>query len=328
MIPVVTPEDAIAMFVQQTGLPDLFLRDELALEREEVLAWFRSQIIDQEDAVQAAAHLVTTFKAGLNDPARPIGVLLFCGPTGVGKTALARAIARYFFGHGEEADRLVRLDMSEYAGFDAVERLLGAADGTPSALIRRLRQQPFSVILLDEIEKAGPEVFDVLLGVLDEGRLADRFGRATTFRSSIILLTSNLGADKQRSVGFNPKSGPHYETEARLFFRPEFFNRLDGIVTFQPLQPDTIRTITRKELTELARRDGLQRLGLKLAPSERLAEFLAREGFDIRYGARPLQRAIERLVLAPLARWLLERPNLRHCEIQMDWCENEVTFTA
>jgi ATP-dependent Clp protease ATP-binding subunit ClpC len=326
--PTVTPEDAITMFVQQTGLPEMFLRDELALDREEVLTDLRRQIIDQEEAVQAAAHLVTTFKAGLNDPTRPIGVLLFCGPTGVGKTALARAIARYFFGHGEESDRLVRLDMSEYAGFDAVERLLGLHDGTPSALIRRVRQQPFCVVLLDEIEKAGPEVFDVLLGVLDEGRLTDRFGRTTTFRSTIILLTSNLGSDKQRSLGFSQKTGPHYETEARLFFRPEFFNRLDGVVTFQPLQQKTIQAITRKELQELSHREGLQRLGLKLAPSERLVEYLAREGFDARYGARPLQRAIERLVLAPMARWLLERPELKNCEIRLDWSENAVAFST
>ena len=307
------PDDVLNLFIKQTGLPELFLRDEITLRRDDVLAHFRSVIIDQEEACDAAANLVTTFKAGLNDPNRPIGVLLFCGPTGVGKTALARAIARYFFGATAESasDRLIRLDMSEYAGFDAADRLLGPQHGEPSPLIRKLREQPFSVVLFDEIEKASPEVFDLLLGVFDEGRLTDRFGRATTFRGSILLLTSNLGAGKQRSLGFGAQTGPRYLDEARAFFRPEFFNRLDGVVTFAPLGPETIRAITRKELAGLNNREGLRRANLKLEVSEALVEFLAKQGFDARYGARPLQRTIERLITAPLAKWLLKHPEVR-----------------
>ena len=147
-----------------------------------------------------------TFKAGLNDPHRPVGVLLFCGPTGVGKTELARALADFFFGHGDKADRLIRLDMSEYAGAGAADRLLTQPDGQPSGLIRDIRQKPFAVVLLDEIEKADAEVFDVLMGVFDEGRLTDRFGRTATFRSAIIVMTSNLGGEKQASFfGFSEK---------------------------------------------------------------------------------------------------------------------------
>jgi ATP-dependent Clp protease ATP-binding subunit ClpC len=313
----VDAERVVREFVRQTGLPELFLRDEQTLGREEVEAAFRRQIIGQDEAVRAAAGLVLAFKAGMNDPNRPVGVLLFCGPTGVGKTEMAKALARFFFGHGD-GERLVRLDMSEYTGPGAAERLLSQPDGQPSELIQKLRQQPFVVLLLDEIEKADLAVFDVLLGVFDEGRLTDPFGRLTTFRSAIIVMTSNLGAGKQESFGFGPRGAVPYEGEALAFFRPEFFNRLDGVVTFQPLAPETIQVITRKELAEITSREGIARLNLRLEWSERLVEHLAREGFDARYGARPLQRTLETLVVTPLARHLLANPGLHDATLLVD----------
>jgi ATP-dependent Clp protease ATP-binding subunit ClpC len=319
-----TGEEVVGHFVRRTGLPDWLLRDEQPLDPETLLAALRAHVIGQEEAVQAAARLVTTFKAGLNDPGRPLGVLLFCGPTGVGKTELARALARTLFGHGETTgprtggeDRLIRLDMSEYAGPDAADRLLGPAQGQPSALVRRVRQQPFCVLFFDEIEKAGPEVFDILLGVCDEGRLTDHFGRTTTFRSCVIVMTSNLGSDRG-SLGFGRAGPPPFADAVRAFFRPEFFNRLDAVVSFRPLEPETIRAITRKELGEIGRREGVERGGLRLRWSDRLVEWLARVGFDARYGARPLQRVIERQVVAPLAKYLLERPGLQGVELTLD----------
>ncbi|MGH9830976.1 MAG: AAA family ATPase, partial [Blastocatellia bacterium] len=183
-------------FIRKTGLPELFLRDEQQLEYQTVVDAFRREVIGQEQPCSVAADLVVTFKAGLNDPARPIGVLLFCGPTGVGKTEMAKSIAQYFFGHGDAPKRLLRLDMSEYSGAGAADRLFIAPDGGPSDFIKRIRQQPFSVVLLDEIEKADAEVFDALLGALDEGRITDRFGRTATLGSAIIIMTSNIGADK------------------------------------------------------------------------------------------------------------------------------------
>lgn len=318
----VAPSDVIVRFSQRSGLPEWLLRDDQPIDRDLLVNTLRSRVIDQEDAVQAVARLVTTFKAGLNDHGRPLGVHLFCGPTGVGKTELARTLAHILFGHGQpepgvtadrtREERLIRLDMSEYAGHDAVERLLGPPHGEQGMLIRRLRQQPFSVVLLDEIEKASPDVFDLLLGAFDEGRLTDRYGRTTWFRSSVILMTSNLGADEQRSLGLVPGGAPRYEDIARKFFRPEFFNRLDAVVTFQPLGPETIRAITARELNELAQREGLRRAGLTLRWTEDLVEHLTRVGFDARYGARPLHRVLERSVVAPLAAFLLEHQELRN----------------
>jgi len=310
-------EDLVQAFVRQTGLPELFLRDELTLQEGEVFQHFRRHVIGQDRACRAAAGLVTRFKAGMNDPTRPIGVLMFCGPTGVGKTALARRLSRYFFGGGGEFDRLIRLDMSEYGAPDGAARLVTGPDGGPSDLIRRLRRQPFSLVLFDEVEKAHPQVFDVLMNVFDEGRLSDPLGRVTVFRSAILLMTSNLGASRQGSPGF-VEQRPNYEEEVMRFFRPEFFNRIDAIVAFDPLQKDVIRSIAEKELGEIADREGLVAAGITLKWAPAVVDHVAAAGFDARYGARPLQRTVESAVVTPLARLLAERPGLKNTELRLD----------
>jgi ATP-dependent Clp protease ATP-binding subunit ClpC len=313
-----TRERVVEAFVRETGLPELFLYDDVGLSLDEVTATFGSRVIGQDRACEAAASLVVTFKAGLNDPARPLGVLMFCGPTGVGKTELAKALSDFFFGHGDGTDRLVRLDMSEYGTAGAAERLLVGPDGEPSGLIRRLRRQPFCVVLLDEIEKAAPEVFDVLLSVFDEGRLTDRYGRATTFRSAVIVMTSNVGADATEGIGFGDRGAPSYESEVMAAFRPEFYNRIDAVVTFAPIDWDVVARIVRKELDDVAAREGLAKAGLRLSWSEAVVDAVARLGFDVRYGARPLQRALDRAVVAPLARFLLANPDLVGVTILID----------
>jgi ATP-dependent Clp protease ATP-binding subunit ClpC len=327
----VSPTGVIDLFRRRTGLPELFLRDELVLERESVLRHFRERVIDQPEACAAATNVVMTVKAGLNDPNRPPAVLLFCGPTGVGKTHMAQALASYFFGAGDTPSgpgnaRLLRLDMSEYGGFDAVYRLLGPPAGEPGPLVKQVRRQPFGVLLLDEIEKAAADVFDTLMGVFDEGRLTDQYGRVTNFRSTIIVMTSNLGAGASRAVGFGDGPEPRYADVAMKFFRPEFFNRMDAVVTFQPLKAESVKVIARRELDAIARRDGLLRAAATVRWGEALVERLAAVGFDARYGARPMQRALEREIVAPLARWLLANNGAK--VIEADWRDGACAFRA
>lgn len=322
----ISESDAVEAFIRHTGLPELFLRDELALNAKAVTDLFNSQVIGQPDATHAAVQLVATVKTGLNDPSRPLGVLLFCGPTGVGKTALARTLVDFCFGANQQKDRLVRLDMSEYSGWGASRRLLLDNQGRAANWIERVRRQPFCVVLFDEIEKAAPEVFDVLLGLLDEGRLTDRFGRVTWFRSAIIVLTSNLGADAAQGMGFTQSNTADYATEVARFFRPEFFNRLDEVITFRPLSTADIESITRKELNELAAREGLASVHLRLAWSERLVRLVARTGYDRQLGARPLQRTLEQTVATPLARWRVAHPRPRPGTLRLD-CDDDGTVS-
>src|SRR5262249_55987496 len=190
-------------------------------------------------------------------------------------------------------------------------------------LIKRVRQQPFCVILLDEIEKADPAVFDTLLSVFDEGRLTDLWGRTTTFRSAVIVMTSNLGADKLETVGFENRSPHGYSRTAMNYFRPEFFNRIDSVVQFNSLSKEMMREITAKELGEISSREGLEKNHLKLEWAEDLVEHLIKTGFDLRYGARPLQRTIETLLVAPLAKFLLARPGLKNSTLKISLDETK-----
>ena len=213
--------------------------------------------------------------------------------------------------------------MSEYGGFDAVYRLLGPPQGEPGPLVKQVRRQPFSVLLLDEIEKAAADVFDTLMGVFDEGRLTDQYGRVTNFRSTIIVMTSNLGAGMSRAVGFGGEiAGPQYQDVAMKFFRPEFFNRMDAVVTFRPLLPESVKAIARRELDAIAQREGLVRSDVSVKWSDALVEHLAAIGFDARY-ARPLQRAIEPRGRRATARWLLENTVGAGKTIEADWANGQ-----
>ncbi len=319
----ITNEDVIENFIKLTGLPELFLLDEITLNFEDVVAEFERQVIGQPQACEQVAGIVTTFKAGLNDKARPLGVLLFTGPTGVGKTELAKVLARFFFGEtDEQKEKIVRVDMSEYSGIGSATRLLTKSHGSPSDLIQKVRENPFSVVLFDEVEKADAQVFDVLLGLFDEGRLTDRFGRVTNFTSSVVIMTSNLGAKRfaKGEIGFNENENILNLKEIKQFFRPEFFNRLDAVVQFKTLDKNALYEITEKEIGAIMKREGLTEKNIELVWTKEIIEFLAEKGFDPSYGARPLQRTIETLLSAPLAKFLLENHErkIRKVSVKLD----------
>jgi ATP-dependent Clp protease ATP-binding subunit ClpC len=308
-------EDVIAAFTARTGLPTSLLSDEVPMDLFEVRDYFQARVLGQAEAVDAMVELVSVLKAGLNDPSKPLGSFFFVGPTGVGKTELAKALAEFLFGSRE---RLLRFDMGEHATADAVQRLIGTSwqSDREGELTRRVREQPFCVVLLDEIEKAHPSVFDVLLSALGEGRLTDANGRTADFRNAIVVMTSNLGSGKTQShaIGFGDQGRDelarlrdHYVEQAERFFRPEFFNRLDRIVVFDPLDKDTVRQIARREVGRLLFREGIARRRLLVEIDDPAVDALATRGFDPEYGARPLQREIERAVIAPLARIIVQQ---------------------
>ena len=235
--------EVTAAFARRSGLPLALLSDDVQFRMAEVREHFEQRVLGQPRATSTVADLVAVLKAGLSDPSKPLASYFFVGPTGVGKTELAKALAEFLFGSRE---RLVRFDMAEYASPDAVQRLVGTSWGSSEGeLTRRVREQPFCVVLLDEIEKAHPSVFDALLAVIGEGRLTDAAGRVADFRSAIVIMTSNLGASRSRSaaLGFGGDSGvtgDRYVEEAERFFRPEFFNRIDRVVVFHPLAAATV----------------------------------------------------------------------------------------
>ena len=310
----------IEQFIQQTGLPELFLKDNLLLDQKDLEKYFNSNIIGQQAAIDKMISVVKIFKAGLNNPYKPIQTLIFAGPTGVGKTASAKTLANYFFGKGQQQSPLIRIDMSEFQHPGMIHRFIGSGKQV-GKLVQLVREKPFSVLLLDEVEKADSSIFDALLTVLDEGRLVDAYGRVTSFRNTIIIMTTNLGASSQKSIGFSDHSSNEtkYLSAISRFFRPEFVNRVDSIVFFDPLDKEAIQQITQKELSDLKRREGFVKRGLDLQFSNTLIEYLATMGFDIKHGARPLQRAIETTLVNPLANWLLQHPNTKNKTLNLDY---------
>ncbi len=294
-------------FARATGLPEDLLAAERTLDPDSLRAFLRARVVGQDAATGLVADLVARLKAGLADARRPLASLLFLGPTGVGKTETAKALAELLFGSRE---RLIRLDMTEYQDGSAARRLIAGPEGSGDGdLTRRVRAEPLSVVLLDEVEKADPGVFDLLLQALGDARLTDARGRATDFRSAIVILTSNLGAElPAAAAGFGPAGSAagreRFLKAAEGFFRPELLNRLDAIVPFDSLSRGAIARIAGREIERALERDGLARREVAVEVAPDLVERAIEVGFDPRFGARPLKRAVERTIVNPIARWL------------------------
>ena len=305
----ISREEVFTEFAAQSGLAKSFLDKTEKLERDKIIEELGKQVIGQPQAIEAAADVIAVAKARLNDPDRPLAAFLFLGPTGVGKTECAKAIARYLFA---DAERLLRFDMNEYLDPGSAARLVGTFRQPEGLLTAAIRRQPFAVVLLDEIEKADPEVFDLLLQVLGEGRLTDSLGRTADFTNAIIILTSNLGVrEAEARVGFGDsadKASPSYLRAAELFFRPEFFNRLDRVIPFRRLSRENTRKIAERIVTEVLEREGFRQRRCILNVSPAAFEEVINSGYDPLMGARAMKRSVERHLTQPAAVRLAELP--------------------
>jgi len=300
-----------------TGVPLTRLSTEDSMRLMKMEQDLHNRVISQDEAIKAVAKAVRRSRSGLKDPKRPTGCFVFAGPTGVGKTLLAKALAEFMFG---DAEALVHIDMSEYMEKHNVSRLIGAPPGyvgyeEGGQLTEKIRRRPYAVVLLDEIEKAHPDVFNMLLQVMEEGRLTDSFGRHVDFRNTIIIMTTNAGAEaikNESAFGFQkPDDNASYDSmrervneRIERVFRPEFLNRIDDVIIFRHLTKEDLKRVIDLELAKVKER--LIERGLTLSLTDDAKEFLIKKGANLDYGARPLRRAIENYVEDPLAEELLK----------------------
>jgi ATP-dependent Clp protease ATP-binding subunit ClpC len=339
----VTEEDIAEVVAMWTGIPVTQLASEESARLLEMETVLHERIVGQDEAIEAISKAVRRARAGLKSPRRPIGSFIFLGPTGVGKTELTKALAEFLFG---SEDALIQLDMSEFMERHTVARLVGAPPGyvgyeDAGQLTEAVRRRPYSIVVFDEIEKAHPEAFNMLLQIMEEGHLSDARGRTVDFRNAIIIMTSNVGADtikRGAQLGFAvPREADHEEAEAydemrkklmeqlRRAFRPEFLNRVDATIVFRALNRDEIKQIVDILLDEVRERLGDH--DVHLTATEAAKEYLADEGFDPEFGARPLRRVIQNQVEDALSDRILAGNFEPGRLIVMDYVDKELTFT-
>jgi ATP-dependent Clp protease ATP-binding subunit ClpC len=325
--PIITEEEIAFIVSRWTGIPVTRLQEAEAARLLRMEDELHLSVVGQDEAIKAISRAIRRSRAGLKDPKHPIGSFIFCGPTGVGKTELARALAKFLFA---DASALIRVDMSEYMEKFSVSRLIGAPPGyvgyeDSGTLTKAIRRKPYSVVLLDEIEKAHPDVFNILLQVLDEGHLTDNYGRLIDFKNTVVIMTSNVGARdimQNKTLGFHSvdfktsfdKMQERIKDEIQKVFNPEFLNRIDDTIVFHPLAKEHIAQIVTILVKEVQRRVGEETL--RLTPQA--TEFLVDHGYDQNYGARPLKRAIQKYIEDPLSEKILLGEFSRTDEVEVD----------
>ncbi|HEY6968671.1 MAG TPA: ATP-dependent chaperone ClpB [Candidatus Angelobacter sp.] len=331
----VDEEDVARIVSKWTGIPVSRMLEGEVKKLVSMEDRLRQRVIGQDQALQRVANAIRRSRAGLSDPNKPIGSFIFLGPTGVGKTELARALAEFLF---DDEHSMIRIDMSEYMEKHAVARLIGAPPGyvgydEGGQLTEAVRRRPYSVILFDEIEKAHPDVFNILLQILDDGRLTDSKGRTVDFKNTVIIMTSNIGASYLQAEGVSSpeafaEATEHVLEAMRQHFRPEFLNRVDDIIVFSPLGEEQLTRIIELRLDDLRKLLADRKITIELTQSAK--ELLFMEGYDRAYGARPLKRAIQRLIQDPLALKILEGEVLHgdHVVIDADVPRRQVVFTV
>jgi len=337
MRPEVSEEEIAKIVSQWTGIPIFRLEEKESEKLLKIEEELHQRVVGQDEPISAIAHAIRRSRAGIKDPKRPIGSFIFLGPTGVGKTLLARALAEFMFG---DEDSLLQLDMSEYMEKFNVSRLIGAPPGyvgyeEGGQLTERVRRRPYAVILLDEIEKAHPDVFNLLLQVFEDGRLTDSFGRKVDFRNTVVIMTSNVGAElirKTGSLGFkNQKEEVTYQEmkeklleEVKRTFKPEFLNRIDDIIVFHPLVKDDLLRIIEIEIGFVATR--LKDQNITLEVNQEAKDFLIEKGFDPVFGARPLKRTIQRFLEDPLASEIISKRFKDGSQVKVSRKNEELIF--
>jgi ATP-dependent Clp protease ATP-binding subunit ClpC len=337
MRPEVTAEDIAKILAQWTGIPVFRLEEKESEKLLKIEEELHKRVVGQNEAIEAIAHAVRRSRAGIKDPKRPIGSFIFLGPTGVGKTLLARALAEFMFG---DEDALLQIDMSEYMEKFNVSRLIGAPPGyvgyeEGGQLTERVRRRPYAVILLDEIEKAHPDVFNLLLQVFEEGQLTDSFGRKVNFKNTIIIMTSNVGAElirKTGSLGFKSQKeeGTYQDMKDKLLeavkhaFKPEFLNRIDDIIVFRQLSREDLAKIIDIEIGYVIARLKEQKIFLEV--SQEAKDLLIEKGFDPVFGARPLKRTIQRFLEDSLANEIISKKYKEGSVIKVTRKNEELIF--
>jgi ATP-dependent Clp protease ATP-binding subunit ClpB len=326
----VDEEDIAQVVARWTGIPLSRLIESEMQKLVRMEERLHTRVVGQDEAVRAVSNAIRRARAGLQDPNRPLGSFIFLGPTGVGKTELARALAQFLF---DDEQAIVRLDMSEYMEKHTVSRLIGAPPGyvgydEGGQLTEAIRRRPYAVVLLDEIEKAHPDVFNVLLQILDDGRLTDGHGRTIDFKNSILIMTSNIGSQWIAEMG--PVRGNEIRGKVmealKAHFRPEFLNRVDEVTIFDQLTREDIKRIIDLQLKALQQRLLEKHIGIEL--TEQARELLAEVGYDPAYGARPLKRSIQRLILDPLALKVLEGGFREGDEVVVDAVDDSIQFRS